>query len=242
MLPKKPNIYPYLCQTLLNVPKSIVGLSYRLYQAFFSYFSFKEQLTIPKEYLLKEEDVLPGLDVSLHSKGRMTKPRTKTRETTDKRKRGSGTDDEKPSSKIENKALDSGKIDLELKPPNSNPDLGDISEVKVKSEPAEFVKSEPMDFTDIEENLSGIEMVIDSDKELASNLDIEIESTANSAAAFVPPSLSGKGQLSLEKPPSDIFIQELDKFLKETLKGGCLSIAEIKDILTLRQQGWWIMI
>eukprot|EP00112_Aurelia_sp_Birch-Aquarium-sp1_P003739 Seg1421.2 transcript_id=Seg1421.2/GoldUCD/mRNA.D3Y31 product="DNA-directed RNA polymerase III subunit RPC5" protein_id=Seg1421.2/GoldUCD/D3Y31 len=94
-------------------------------------------------------------------------------------------------------------------------------------------------------DVSAVEMIVDSDNEQIvnnnSNVDhFEIEEDVDSNSSsislpFIPPAASGKAPIS-HKPPSELFIQELDKFIKTTLKGGCLCLAEFKDILRLRQQ------
>ena len=52
---------------------------------------------------------------------------------------------------------------------------------------------------------------------------------------FIPP---GKRILETrEKPPSDIFLKELKKFCRETVLSGCLSLADLKEVLSVKQQG-----
>eukprot|EP00794_Sanderia_malayensis_P009129 gene9129-10102_t len=202
----------------------------------------KQSLNLTKEHQIKDDETLPGLDASLHSKTRISKPRTKSRDSTDtKRKRGSGTEDEKSPSKVGYSSADNrNKIDskttlMGLEMTNSNSE--GVEQVKVKKEILDCVKTEPMEgITNgevIEE--SGIEMIIDSDQEIKTTTDNDNNSETNKDA-FIPPFIPETSSTFFQKPPSNIFIQELDKFIIETLKGGCLSIAEIKEILALRQQ------
>ena len=198
------------------------------------------------------------MDATLHARGRITKPRSRSRDSTDKPKRGSGTDEERPQFKRTNDAeRGSSKMSQrsKIKIADTADNLSELNgkqdesqTVRIKSEPGiNFqVKDEPMDLTEISGNVSAVEMIVDSDNEQIinsnSNLDhceIEGEGDSNSSSnslPFIPPAALGKAPIS-NKPPSEIFIQELDKFIKTTLKGGCLCLAEFKDILRLRQQG-----
>ena len=147
----------------------------------------------------------------------------------------------------------------DIKSPLLGPDLPQIVNGTDFDIPSVFIKEEPMDTEEVkdiwiererkisdaefEENLSGIEMVVDEEREVETvNADIlhmndsELVDSDEDGAAFVPPAALGKRPIA-DKPPSDIFKQELEKFVRETLKGGCLSLAEFKKILQLRQQG-----
>ena len=194
----------------------------------------------------------------MHARGRITKPRSRSRDSTDKPKRGSGTEEERSQFKRTNDAeRSSSKMSQrsKIKVTDTADNLSELNgkqndsqTVRIKSEPGiNFqVKDEPMDLTEISGNVSAVEMIVDSDNEQIvsnnSNLDhFEIEGDADSNSSanslpFIPPAALGKAPIS-NKPPSEIFIQELDRFIKTTLKGGCLCLAEFKDILRLRQQG-----
>lgn len=218
---------------------------------------FKQSLNIPKDNLNKQDDVLPGLDASLYTKGRVGKPRTKSRDSTEKVKRSnSGAEDEKSPRKSNSVAAAAAgavnkneiklleKSDSGQKNDNSLMDTENVNGI-IKNEPTEEtrkIKPEPTEQdSNIHHTLAGMEMIVDSDHELGFTNDVTSEHMPDLNGdlfpnAFVPPVASGKAPLSMLKPPSDIFLQELDKFITETLKGGCLSLAEVKGILTLRQQ------
>eukprot|EP00112_Aurelia_sp_Birch-Aquarium-sp1_P003738 Seg1421.1 transcript_id=Seg1421.1/GoldUCD/mRNA.D3Y31 product="DNA-directed RNA polymerase III subunit RPC5" protein_id=Seg1421.1/GoldUCD/D3Y31 len=63
---------------------------------------FKQTLNVSKELLSKEDEILPGLDATLHARGRITKPRSRSRDSIDKPKRGSGTEEDRSQFKKTN--------------------------------------------------------------------------------------------------------------------------------------------
>ena len=60
---------------------------------------------------------------------------------------------------------------------------------------------------------------------------------------FVPPVASGSKKASevaaqnKDRPPSEIFLKELKKFCRDAIRSGCVSLAELKEVLALRQKG-----
>ena len=62
---------------------------------------------------------------------------------------------------------------------------------------------------------------------------------SNAEEIFIPPVASRGSSIKIEKekPPSDIFLKELRKFCREAIRSGALSLAELKEVLSLRQQG-----
>lgn len=66
-----------------------------------------------------------------------------------------------------------------------------------------------------------------------------------SSPIFVPPVASGakrasevtSSQAGKDRPPSEIFLKELKKFCRDAIRSGCVSLAELKEVLALRQKG-----
>ncbi|XP_065659341.1 DNA-directed RNA polymerase III subunit RPC5 isoform X2 [Hydra vulgaris] len=56
----------------------------------------------------------------------------------------------------------------------------------------------------------------------------------NSFEIFIPP--AKRTFEEREKPPSDIFLKELKKFCRETVLSGCLSLADLKEVLSVKQK------
>ena len=54
---------------------------------------------------------------------------------------------------------------------------------------------------------------------------------------FVPNMPSKEKVENIEKPPSDIFLKELRKFCHDSIRSGCLSLNDLKEVLHMRQQG-----
>lgn len=176
----------------------------------------------------------------MHIRHRITKPRSKSRDSTEKSsKRNSFTEEEKSPSKKKN-INESNREGERIKINDTNLDNGtsngndDIMNCPIKVEHCSIprIKKEPLEYNETSENEPS-EMVVDSenhDLKFVSNCDVD-------SAPFIPPAATRKAPISIEKPPSEIFLQELDKFIKTTLKGGCLCLAEFREILQLRQQG-----
>ena len=244
----------FLAVLLSQTPLSLSLLaSYNttmLYKCFSKFFRFKQSLHFTKEFATKSDEILPGLDPNLHLRHRSTKPRSRSHDSTEKSKRNSFIEDERsPSKKQNNEESKIGSV----KKNHSNMEIRNRLNVEdeketrmeVKLEPCEapFIKQEPLDYRETTEDDEMPEMVVDSQNEQVNHSkftgifqDGDSNSSSNSAP-FIPPAASGNFPLSIAKPPSEIFLQELDKFIKTTLKGGCLCLAEFKEVLQLRQQG-----
>ena len=76
------------------------------------------------------------------------------------------------------------------------------------------------------------------------DIDDDDDSNGNEASAiFVPPVASGSKKISevtahnKDRPPSEIFLKELKKFCRDAIRSGCVSLAELKEVLALRQKG-----
>ena len=90
-----------------------------------------------------------------------------------------------------------------------------------------------------------VEVVDDnSNKNTNNDVDDYDESNENEASAiFVPPVASGMKKISevtahnKDRPPSEIFLKELKKFCRDAIRSGCVSLAELKEVLALRQKG-----
>jgi len=60
---------------------------------------------------------------------------------------------------------------------------------------------------------------------------------------FVPPVASGQKKppvatkINKDRPPSEIFLKELKRFCREAIRSGCVSLAELKEVLAVRQKG-----
>ena len=81
--------------------------------------------------------------------------------------------------------------------------------------------------------------------EVGSNPDDEADENSNEEGSniFVPPVAAGlkkpplDTKASKDRPPSEIFLKELKKFCRDAIRSGCLSLAELKEVLALRQKG-----
>lgn len=68
------------------------------------------------------------------------------------------------------------------------------------------------------------------------------ETSDHSDDIFIPP-VAAAGmktqvlKLDKVKPPSEIFIKELKKFIRNSIRSGCVSFAELKEILSMQQKG-----
>lgn len=76
------------------------------------------------------------------------------------------------------------------------------------------------------------------------NNNVDEDSNENEASAiFIPPVASGLKKISevtahnKDRPPSEIFLKELKKFCRDAIRSGCVSLAELKEVLALRQKG-----
>ena len=117
----------------------------------------------------------------------------------------------------------------------SDSTINEIANIRVKMEPCDTVniKEEPVDSKDHIEHSNEMTMDLDDD-----NSFVDGDSNSSSISLpFIPPAASGKSLQTVDKPPSEIFLKELEKFIKQTLKGSCLCLAEFKEILQLSQQG-----
>lgn len=68
------------------------------------------------------------------------------------------------------------------------------------------------------------------------------QSNDNGDDIFIPPVAAGSKSVTCvkikrEKPPSEIFIKELKKFIRNSIRSGCVSLAELKDVLSMKQKG-----
>ncbi|XP_066920648.1 DNA-directed RNA polymerase III subunit RPC5-like [Clytia hemisphaerica] len=80
--------------------------------------------------------------------------------------------------------------------------------------------------------------------EVGSNPDDEADENSNEDGSniFVPPVAAGlkkpplDTKASKDRPPSEIFLKELKKFCRDAIRSGCLSLAELKEVLALRQK------
>jgi len=69
--------------------------------------------------------------------------------------------------------------------------------------------------------------------------EVEVEEDENSISddIFIPPIASGlKSVIKQEKPPSEIFLKELKRFCRDTIRSGCISLFDLKEVLSVRQQ------
>ena len=83
--------------------------------------------------------------------------------------------------------------------------------------------------------------IIIADSEKAENEIIleegnDAEDSNNIEEIFVP-NMPSKEKENIEKPPSDIFLKELRKFCRDSIRSGCLSLNDLKEVLHMRQQG-----
>ena len=215
------------------------------------FFRFKQSLHFTKEISAKMDEALPGLDANLFTRHRATKPRPRARDSTEKLKRNSVTEDDKSPSKKSNVTENNRNL-LKTTANVPNIDTGVsrnlnqemLPNIEIKREPCDTpnVKQEPIEYGEVTDNENVTEMIVDSDNEELDNSGFDNlcgdgDSNSSSNSPFIPPAASRKVPLSINKPPSEIFLQELDKFITTTLKGGCLCLAEFKEILELRQQG-----
>ena len=65
----------------------------------------------------------------------------------------------------------------------------------------------------------------------------DAEDSNNIEEIFVPNMPSKEKVENIEKPPSDIFLKELRKFCRDSIRSGCLSLNDLKEVLHMRQQG-----
>ena len=214
----------------------------------FSFPRFKQSLHFTKDIFAKMDETPPGLDINFNARHKLPKPRSRSRDSTEKLRRNDISEDERSRlnrsditenynsthNAIGRKTDTSQKMDDET-----------THRIEVKTELCNIsnVKQEPLEYREMIQNQSLSATIVAPEDEDANDLrlnslcnDGDSNSSSNSGP-FIPPAASGKVPLSIEKPPSEIFLQELDKFIKTTLKGGCLCLAEFKEILQLRQQG-----
>lgn len=90
------------------------------------------------------------------------------------------------------------------------------------------------------------EIVIEDIEKPCNEIVVDVESpvrmnTSDNNTAeeiFIPPvAARARTVVKEEKPPSDIFVKELKKFCRDAIRGGALCLSEIKELLSLRQQG-----
>ena len=199
------------------------------------------------------DETPPGLDTNFNARHKVPKPRSRSRDSTEKLRRNNTTEDERSGS---NRPDITENYNSTLKAIARKPDTSQKMDdetshrIEVKAELCNVspIKQEPLDYREMIQNQSLSVMIVAPEDGDANDLrlntvcsDGDSNSSSNSGP-FIPPAASGKVPLSIEKPPSEIFLQELDKFIKTTLKGGCLCLAEFKEILQLRQQGMFFYI
>ena len=193
------------------------------------------------------DETPPCLDTSLNARHRLPKPRSKSRDSTEKSKRNSTDDEKNQSQKPDIPENFVSGLSTNDRIPNISQrmtaEMPNCIEIKTEFFDASDIKQEPSEYHEMLQNQALSNVIVDSETEETSDLkfdslpgDGDSNSSSNSGP-FVPPAASGKVHLSVEKPPSEIFLHELDKFIKSSLKGGCLCLAEFKEILQLRQQG-----
>ena len=209
-------------------------------------FSFKQRLHFPKDISAKVDEIPPGLDPNFHARHRVPKSRSRPRDSTEKLKRNSISEDERSRGR----RLDVAENQIGTLKASANTsqkmddEMSHFVEIKTEFDDTLHVKQEPFEYREFSHNHAVSEMLVDSENENGSDFrfnnlcgETGDSSSSSNSVPFIPPAASGKTPLAIEKPPSEIFLQELDKFIKTTLKGGCLSLAEFKEVLHLRQQG-----
>lgn len=205
----------------------------------------RQRLHFPKDISAKVDEVPPGLDPNFHARHRVQKSRSRPRDSTEKLKRNSVSEDER--SRGRRSDVFENHISTSKSSANTSQKMDDemlhFIEVKAEFDDTLHVKQEPLEYREFSHNHTASEMLVDSENENVSDFrfnnlcgDGGDSSSSSNSGPFIPPAASGKTPLAIEKPPSDIFLQELDKFIETTLKGGCLSLAEFKEVLHLRQQ------
>eukprot|EP00795_Rhopilema_esculentum_P009449 gene9449-17167_t len=193
-----------------------------------------QSLSLTKDLVITDNDILPGLDASVRNK--VTRGRSKSRESIEKQKRGGGREEEATSKKPSSNGKiaftnETEKLSDQIE---SDSKINEIANIRVKMEPCDTVniKEEPVDSNDLIEHSNEMAMDLDDNSSF-----VDGDSNSSSISLpFIPPAASGKSLQAVDKPPSEIFLKELEKFIKQTLKGSCLCLAEFKEILQLSQQ------
>jgi len=126
--------------------------------------------------------------------------------------------------------------DDELTSPNKNNENKNIKKRKRKKK---IISSDEED-ADQDDELMVIDDVIINNPENRGNeveVDEDVVMAENSTdQIFIPPKVTSKNHTGNEKPPSDIFLKELKKFCRDSIRSGSLSLAELKEVLHMRQQ------
>jgi len=125
--------------------------------------------------------------------------------------------------------------DDELTSPNKNSESKNIKKRKRKKK---IISSDEED--EDQDELMVIDDVIINNPENPGNeveVDEDVVMAENSTdQIFIPPKVTSKNHTGNEKPPSDIFLKELKKFCRDSIRSGSLSLAELKEVLHMRQQ------